>query len=243
MQISAALTKVIRENRDQLLVYNLESELRKVTIRSKNEDDLLEVLYENWDDYNNFESVEVDTQNMRNSPFLLEAMLRKEKEENDQAYQKDQEEMYRQALFGKLGKTTRELVVEGRNRAVKMDKMLQRVYGEKDDLQLELKLVPKPSQAEGVTSTSQLIDIWSNAEEGILREQDQKKRISFFKGLDDSIVIVKENPGTTDLKEELKRVFDYRQWFFFRLNYKKNAKQKEFKRLTQEAFMKMSGGE
>ncbi|RSL35447.1 DUF2397 family protein [Enterococcus durans] len=244
MQISAALTKVIRENRDQLLVYNLESELRKVTIRSKNEDDLLEVLYENWDDYNNFESVEVDTQNMRNSPFLLEAMLRKEKEENDQAYQKDQEEMYRQALFGKLGKTTRELVVEGRNWAVKMDKMLQRVYGEKDDLQLELKLVPKPSQAEGVTSTSQLIDIWSNAEEGILREQDQKKVISFFKkGLDDAIVIVKENPGTTDLKEELKRVFDYRQWFFFRLNYKKNAKQKEFKRLTQEAFMKMSGGE
>ncbi|MFS0983111.1 TIGR02680 family protein [Enterococcus durans] len=244
MQISAALTKVIRENRDQLLVYNLESELRKVTIRSKNEDDLLEVLYENWDDYNNFESVEVDTQNMRNSPFLLEAMLRKEKEENDQAYQKDQEEMYRQVLFGKLGKTTRELVVEGRNWAVKMDKMLQRVYGEKDDLQLELKLVPKPSQAEGVTSTSQLIDIWSNAEEGILREQDQKKVISFFKkGLDDAIVIVKENPGTTDLKEELKRVFDYRQWFFFRLNYKKNAKQKEFKRLTQEAFMKMSGGE
>ncbi len=61
--------------------------------------------------------------------------------------------------------------------------------------------------------------------------------------MDDAIVIVKENPGTTDLKEELKRVFDYRQWFFFRLNYKKNAKQKEFKRLTQEAFMKMSGGE
>ncbi len=180
MQISAALTKVIRENRDQLLVYNLESELRKVTIRSKNEDDLLEVLYENWDDYNNFESVEVDTQNMRNSPFLLEAMLRKEKEENDQAYQKDQEEMYRQALFGKLGKTTRELVVEGRNWAVKMDKMLQRVYGEKDDLQLELKLVPKPSQAEGVTSTSQLIDIWSNAEEGILKRTRSEKSNQFF---------------------------------------------------------------
>ncbi|MHC5268411.1 TIGR02680 family protein [Enterococcus sp. LJL98] len=243
-KVTDALIKVIRDNRDQLLVYNLESEPRNIITRRKVEDESIEMLYESWDDYNNFEILEVDTQNMRNSSFLLETILREEKAENDRAYQKDQEEMYRQVLFGKLGKTTRELVVEGRTWAIKMDQMLKRIYGGEDDLQLELKLVPKPSQSEGVTSTSQLIDIWSSAEEGILTEENRKKVISFFKkGLDDAILIVKENPGTTDLKEELKKVFDYRQWFFFRLKYKKNAKQKEFERLTQGDFMKMSGGE
>lgn len=148
--------------------------------------------------------------------------------------------IFQDILTNTIGKKISSKISFSENWVKKMNSLMENL-NTSSGLTFSLKWVSKKADSEEQLNTSQLIEFLKK-DNTILTEKDISSFSNHFKYKINKVQQEAQNQkDTPTFYSMIKDIFDYRQWFEFKLYYKKtNEKLKE---LTNNAFFTLSGGE
>lgn len=161
---------------------------------------------------------------------------------NELTLSQQEENLFKEIMFNQTGERIRKLT----SRGVKWKEEINRLMEQQDSsngLCFRLQWKPKDEKKQGELSTKKLLDLIQRDVQ-TLKEDDYKQ---LYKHFSDKFEHAKEKylhdekAKKMTLEDLIGEVIDYRNWFEFVLEYKKEGL--EWAELTNEAFEGLSGGE
>ncbi|ACV57679.1 TIGR02680 family protein [Alicyclobacillus acidocaldarius] len=172
------------------------------------------------------------------TPFALWQELVRMEEEQRLYIEERERELYEEIFMRSVGRAIRDKI----NRAEAWVRQMNRFMSQRDTsngFALSLEWRPRPAQDEGEMSAERLVALLRKSPE-LMLPQEMDDMIRHFRTRIDYARQEAESGGS--FREWIYQLLDYRQWFEFRLYYRK-AGMASRRELTDSQFNVLSGGE
>lgn len=159
---------------------------------------------------------------------------------NKSLIQEKDRELFQDILIKSLSQKIRALIFNSYEWARSIDRLMQ-TMNTSSGLKLSIKWEERKAENEEQLDTTELIELLK-MDASLLKEVDLNKLTNHFKGKISQVQIALEEKGEIkSLKNIIKEVLDYREWFEFKLYYTKGQLGK--KELNNKTFFQLSVGE
>ena len=178
-----------------------------------------------------------DRKNPVTPEFELRVLEEKLKEQQALLTEKEKE-LLEKVLIQSVGVSIREKI----QRAEEWVRQMNVLMGQRDTssgLQLRLKWEPKPKQSETEIDTSELVSLLRTDYELLTDEKRERIHTHFQEKIKQA---KQEAEDQRSLRQVIHEFLDYRDWYRFKLSYKKGGRP-DYRELTDSSFNVMSGGE
>ncbi|BCV20598.1 TIGR02680 family protein [Moorella sp. Hama-1] len=171
------------------------------------------------------------------TPALLLKELEQARAEQQLLLSQKDRELYEEILFHDVGKTISQKINRAERWVREMNRLMQ-ARQTSSGLRLSLKWEPRPAQNEREMDTAELIKLL-RFDRHLLRDEQIDRVIEHFRS---RINWARQEAESQDtLRQRIKQVLDYREWFRFTLYYEKGDQPR--RELTDSRFNVLSGGE
>ncbi|MGF7396766.1 TIGR02680 family protein [Thermoanaerobacterium thermosaccharolyticum] len=159
---------------------------------------------------------------------------------NENLMKEKDRQLFEDIIMHNVGRKIRSRIFKAEEWVKKMnDLMSQRDTSSGLKFQLEWK--PKAATNEQELNTRELVELLK-LDADMMKEEDFNLVVNHFRSkVESAKKIYEENSNTDTFHQIMKSILDYRDWFEFKLYFKKEGENR--KELTNNAFYKFSGGE
>ncbi|WP_409342865.1 TIGR02680 family protein [Paenibacillus sp. MBLB4367] len=171
-------------------------------------------------------------------PIQLLAELQATRDETALAIQEKERELYEKVLIDDIGSTIRGLIEKAKAWEEKANYFLSNID---TTVRMRLKWKPLPAKEQGELSTDKLVELLSKNTKW-LNNHDLERIAEHFKTKVEQARAMAKEDTRFSLTVKMKELLDYRKWYRFVLEYKKDG-QAEFDEFTIKVFEALSGGE
>jgi uncharacterized protein (TIGR02680 family) len=171
------------------------------------------------------------------TPALLLKELEQARAEQQLLLSQKDRQLYEEILFHDVGKTISRKINRAERWVREMNRLMQ-ARQTSSGLRLSLKWEPRPAQNEREMDTAELVKLL-RFDRHLLRDEQIDRVIEHFRS---RINWARQEVESQDtLRQRIKQVLDYREWFRFTLYYEKGDQPR--RELTDSRFNVLSGGE
>ncbi len=171
------------------------------------------------------------------TPALLLQELEQARAEQQLLLSQKDRQLYEEILFHDVGKTISQKINRAERWVREMNRLMQ-ARQTSSGLRLSLKWEPRPAQNEREMDTADLVKLL-RFDRHLLRDEQIDRVIEHFRS---RINWARQEAESQDtLRQRIKQVLDYREWFRFTLYYEKGDQPR--RELTDSRFNVLSGGE
>jgi uncharacterized protein (TIGR02680 family) len=149
-----------------------------------------------------------------------------------------EQELLEKVLIQSVGVSIREKIQRAEEWVKQMNALMKQRHTS-SGLQLQLKWEPKPKLSEAEMDTTELVELLRIDYEHLTEEKREQIHRHFQEKINGAKEAAEEQHM---LKDVIQKFLDYRDWYRFKLSYKK-GEQVEYRELTDSRFNVLSGGE
>lgn len=161
-------------------------------------------------------------------------------EENEKLLRESDRQLFEDILANTISKKIRAKIYHAEQWVKKMNSLME-AMNTSSGLSFSLMWKSKVAETEEQLDTRKLVEILKS-EASLLQEEDFQKLSAHFRSkIAQARKEIEDTGSTQTFHTIMKEILDYRQWFEFRLYFRKTGESK--KELTNNAFDKFSGGE
>lgn len=161
-------------------------------------------------------------------------------ETNESLLRETDRQLFEEIIMRTLGNKLRSKIFRAEKWVSSMNQLMSR-RDSSSGLTFQLQWKPKPAETEDQLDTRELVSIL-RADTSILKVEDFNKVTEHFRSkVEQAQKAMQYDMDGHTFHQIIKDVLDYRQWFEFKLFYKKEGENR--RELTNRAFDRLSGGE
>lgn len=150
--------------------------------------------------------------------------------------------IFEEVILQSVGRVIKHRIARAEKWVERMNELMQQ-RNSSSGLTFSLKWVPRVAEDETQLDTKDLVD-YLRRDPKLMRDQDIERITTHFRSRIEKAkeeVFVQRDTGGETLHQVMKKILDYRQWFSFKLSYRREGELT--KELTDRRFFQFSGGE
>lgn len=240
-QLMSRLSRVVNEQRENLLDHPLTQKEALTSIPSWMDDFTGDPYVETWRNNRSRDIVEIQYQGQVVSTYTVQSELEKERTRQQVFLDEQDRELYEEILFQSVGNKLRTRINRAQQWIEEMKKLLESRH-DSSGLTFSIQWKPRTAETEEELDTKDLVQLLRQDAQ-LLKEEDLDRITTHFRTrINRAKDLIDDNKEMQTLLQVLKQVLDYRRWFSFELSFQRIGDQRK-RVLTNNQFDKFSGGE
>ncbi|AEF17742.1 Conserved hypothetical protein CHP02680 [Thermoanaerobacterium xylanolyticum LX-11] len=159
---------------------------------------------------------------------------------NENLMKEKDRQLFEDIIMHNVGRKIRSRIFKAEEWVKKMNELMSQ-RDTSSGLKFQLEWKPKAATNEQELNTRELVELLK-LDADMMKEEDFNLVVNHFRSkVESAKKIYEENSNTDTFHQIMKSILDYRDWFEFKLYFKKEGENR--KELTNNAFYKFSGGE
>ncbi|WP_126425840.1 TIGR02680 family protein [Brevibacillus marinus] len=185
-------------------------------------------------------TIQLEYNGKRMNPYLVQEKMERDILIQREVLTEEDQKIFKDVILHSVGRVIKQRILRAEKWVSGMNELM-RQRNTSSGLTFSLQWVPLTAEDEQQLDTAELVQ-YLQKDPNLMRDQDIERITAHFRSrIEKAKDEEKASGGGETLHQIMRRVLDYRQWFRFKLRYRREGE--PWKELTDRVFFTFSGGE